>query len=134
MCRTLYCDDVKNGWLVVSLKRTLSVIICCINSYLLNIREHGLWPCNVEDVEHWCMMQEMLVQVQCQGKCRSQYNWCIQKYVDRFFLTRKIRIQWVNGRSGVDREYGTIRSHVGNLVCCVDWKLMSNKFSGLKLA
>ena len=45
------------------------------------------------------------------------------------FLTRKIRIEGINGRNGVDGEPGTIRSHVGNLVSSVNQEPTSNEFS-----
>ena len=74
LCRPLYRDDVGNCWMLVLLKRNFSGRICRIHLYLLDIWEHKLWPCNVEDVYHCCMGQEILVQVQYQGECGLQAN------------------------------------------------------------
>ena len=50
------------------------------------------------------------------------------------FSTRKIGIERVNGRNGIDWEPGTIRSHVGNFVGSVNREPMSSKFSECQLA
>ena len=46
---------------------------------------------------------------------------------------RKIRIEGVNGRNGINGEPGTIWSHVGNLVCTLNQEPMVCEFSERQL-
>ena len=48
--------------------------------------------------------------------------------------TRKIRIEGVNGRNGINWEPGTIWSHVWNLVCTLNQEPMGCEFSECRLA
>ena len=66
MYMPLYSDDMGNDWIIVLLKSNVSGRICRIDLCLWDIWEHEMRTCNVKDVKHCCMRQEMLVQVQCQ--------------------------------------------------------------------
>ena len=129
LCMPLYHDDVGNGLILVLLKRTLSGRIC---REIFDSMKCGLVVLRMWSIAVWGKKCLWRCNVRVSASCKP-VDAANNILID-LFLTRNISIWWVNGRNGVEWEAGTIRSHVGNLFCCVDWKSMRSVFSECRLA